>query len=80
MRKIRITLLRGVLQDATCLAYHWGPAGEISSAGTSGMYSNWSILQVNATVPSGLGPGPQPVVLKIGSNDNSRQAVVMWVY
>ena len=48
-------------------------------SGTIGTYSNWSILQVNATVPSGLASGPQPVVLTIGGNDNSRQSVVMWV-
>ena len=56
-----------------------GQPAKLLYPGTIGMYANWSILQVNATVPSGLGSGPQPVVLTIGGNDNSRQAVVMWV-
>ena len=43
------------------------------------MQSSWSVLQVNAVVPAGLGSGPQPVVLKIGANDNSAQAVSLWV-
>ncbi len=56
-----------------------GQPAKILYSGTIGAYSNWSILQVNATVPTGLASGPQPVVLTIGGNDNSRQAVVMWV-
>ena len=56
-----------------------GQPAKILYSGTIGTYSNWSILQVNATVPSGLGSGAQPVVLTIGGHDNSRQAVTMWV-
>jgi len=33
----------------------------------------WGVLQVNAYVPDGVGSGPQPIVLKIGENDNSAQ-------
>ncbi|PWU02011.1 MAG: hypothetical protein C5B51_21775, partial [Terriglobia bacterium] len=49
-------------------------------AGTLGAaLSSWSVLQVNAVVPSGVGSGPQPVVLKIGANDNAQQGVTVWV-
>ena len=56
-----------------------GQAAKILYAGTLGGYSNWSMLQVNAIVPPGLSPGPQPVVLKIGERDNADQGVVIWV-
>ena len=32
-----------------------------------------AMMQINAYVPQGLSPGPQPVVLKIGESDNSAQ-------
>ena len=35
------------------------------------------ILQVNATVPEGIGSGSQPIVLKVGDNDNSQQSVMI---
>jgi hypothetical protein len=35
------------------------------------------LLQVNAAVPAETGSGPQPVVLKIGANDNSQQKVTV---
>jgi len=38
-----------------------------------------SVLQVNAVVPSGLAPGPQPLVLTIGANNNSAQNVIVYV-
>jgi trimeric autotransporter adhesin len=48
-------------------------------AGTLAFQANWSVLQVNAVVPAAAGSGPQPVVLKIGANDNSQQKVTVWV-
>jgi uncharacterized protein (TIGR03437 family) len=49
-------------------------------AGTLGATLNsWSVLQVNAVVPDGVSPGNQPVVLKIGTNDNSQQKVTVAV-
>ena len=38
-----------------------------------------SLLQVNAVVPSGIGSGPQPVVLTIGASDNAKQGVTVAV-
>ena len=35
------------------------------------------MLQVNAVVPEGIGSGSQPIVLKIGDNDNSQQSVTI---
>jgi len=35
------------------------------------------MLQVNAVVPEGIGSGSQPIVLKIGDNDNSQQPVTI---
>ncbi len=37
------------------------------------------VLQVNAVIPAGLGPGDQPVVVKVGQNDNSAQNVTVAV-
>lgn len=37
------------------------------------------MLQVNAFVPSGIGTGPQPVVLTAGTNSNSQQQVTVAV-
>ncbi len=37
------------------------------------------MLQVNAIVPAGLKPGPQPVVLTAGTNNNSQQHVTVAV-
>jgi len=57
-----------------------GQPAQLLYAGTiGGMLSSWSVLQVNAVVPNGLSTGPQPVVLKIGGNDNSQQSVTVWV-
>ena len=36
-------------------------------------------LQVNAWVPQNAGTGEQPIVLKIGDNDNAAQKVTIWV-
>jgi uncharacterized protein (TIGR03437 family) len=52
-----------------------GQAAKLVYAGPMGGLSSWSVLQVNAVVPDGLSPGDQPVVLKIGTNDNSQQKV-----
>jgi uncharacterized protein (TIGR03437 family) len=37
------------------------------------------MLQVTAEIPVGVGSGAQPVVLKIGENDNAAQNVTVWV-
>ena len=37
------------------------------------------ILQVNAIVPEGVSAGEQPIVLKIGENDNSSQKATLFV-
>jgi uncharacterized protein (TIGR03437 family) len=37
----------------------------------------WGLLQVNAVIPDGVPPGPQPVVLKVGDTDNSQQKVTI---
>jgi len=56
-----------------------GQSAKVLYSGTiGGMLSSWSVLQVNAVVPAGLASGPQPVVLKIGANDNSQQQVTVW--
>jgi len=53
-----------------------GQPAKVVYAGTlGGTLNSWSVLQVNAVVPDGVSPGDQPVVLKIGTNDNSHQKV-----
>lgn len=42
-------------------------------------YQVWGILQVNALVPTGLGSGPQPVVLTIGQNSTASQQATVCV-
>jgi trimeric autotransporter adhesin len=37
------------------------------------------MLQINAIVPTGIGSGPQPLVLTIGQNNNSQQQVTVAV-
>jgi uncharacterized protein (TIGR03437 family) len=37
------------------------------------------MLQVTAEIPEGIGSGAQPVVLKVGQNDNAQQNVTVWV-
>lgn len=37
------------------------------------------MLQIDAAVPEGIGPGAQPIVLKIGDYDNSQQNTTVWV-
>jgi uncharacterized protein (TIGR03437 family) len=55
-----------------------GQPAKVLYAGTMGEQSSWSVLQVNAIMPAGLGSGPQQVVLKIGADDNSQQNVTVW--
>lgn len=52
-----------------------GVAAQILYAGPPGGQQQlpWGYVQVNAVVPEGVGSGPQPLVLKIGSNDSSAQ-------
>lgn len=45
----------------------------------SAPYQSQSMLQINAFVPEGLGPGPQPVVLNIGGADNAAQMATIAV-
>jgi uncharacterized protein (TIGR03437 family) len=54
-----------------------GQPAKILYAGTVGYQEKWSLLQVNAVVPDGVGSGPQQLVLKIGQNDNSQQKVTI---
>jgi uncharacterized protein (TIGR03437 family) len=37
------------------------------------------LLQINALVPAGIGPGPQPIVLTVGQNNNAQQQVTVAV-
>jgi trimeric autotransporter adhesin len=56
-----------------------GQPAKLLYAGLQGTQATWSVLQVNAVVPDGVGSGPQPVLLKIGANDISQQNVTVWV-
>ena len=57
-----------------------GEPTKIVYAGTLGArLSSWSVLQINAVVPDGLSPGDEPLVLKIGANDNTAQKVTIAV-
>jgi len=38
----------------------------------------FGMLLVSAEVPEGLTPGAQPLVLKVGENDNSSRGVTVW--
>lgn len=55
-----------------------GQPAQIYYAGAA-PYEVWGMLQVTAFVPNGLAPGAQPLVLKIGQNDNSAQGVTVAV-
>jgi len=53
-----------------------GKPATVFYAGTA-LYEPWSLLQINAYVPNDAPSGQQPVVLKIGQNDNSQQGVTI---
>jgi uncharacterized protein (TIGR03437 family) len=53
-----------------------GEPAQILYTGSS-PFQPWSLLQINAVVPSDTGSGQQPVVLTVGPNDNSQQKVTM---
>lgn len=53
------------------------PAQITYAGGAPGFVSG--LLQVNAVIPAGLASGPQPVVVTIGQNSNSRQQVTVAV-
>jgi uncharacterized protein (TIGR03437 family) len=54
------------------------PATSIAYAGEApGLVCG--VIQVNATIPPGVGAGPQPVVLTIGSASNTGQAITVAV-
>ena len=55
-----------------------GQPARISYAGVAPFEVN-GMLQVNAVVPTGIGSGPQPVVLTIGANNNASQQVTVAV-
>jgi uncharacterized protein (TIGR03437 family) len=52
------------------------PATDIEYAGEApGLVCG--VIQINATIPSSVGAGPQPVVLTIGAASNSGQAITV---
>lgn len=53
-----------------------GKPAKILFAGAA-PYEVAGMLQINATVPNGIGSGPQPVVLTIGDNNNAAQQVTV---
>ncbi len=53
-----------------------GKPATVFYAGTA-LYLPWSLLQINAYVPDDAPSGQQPVVLKVGQNDNSQQGVTV---
>ena len=55
-----------------------GQPAELYYVGTS-PYQLWGTVQVTAFVPTNIGSGEQPVVLKVGNNDNAQQKVTMVV-
>ena len=55
-----------------------GQPATIYYAGTS-PYQLWGLLQLTAYVPTNIDSGPQPVILKIGDNDNAQQKVTVEV-
>jgi|SRR5271166_332925 len=55
-----------------------GKTATVFYAGTA-LYEPWSLLQINAYVPTDAPSGQQPVVLKVGQYDNSQQNVTMAV-
>ena len=55
-----------------------GQAARVVSATAQPMRVS-GMLQVTAEIPEGVGSGLQPVVLKIGDNDNAQQNVTVWV-
>jgi len=55
-----------------------GQPAQILYAGAA-PYIVSGVMQVNAVVPDGIGSGPQPIVLTIGSNNNSQQNVTVVV-
>ena len=55
-----------------------GQPATIYYSGTS-PFQLWGLLQVIAYVPTNIGSGDQPVVLKVGDNDNTAQNVTIAV-
>lgn len=55
-----------------------GKPAQINYAGAA-PFEVAGMLQINAVVPQGIGSGAQPVVIKIGNNDNSAQQVTVAV-
>ncbi|MEK7408933.1 MAG: IPT/TIG domain-containing protein [Acidobacteriota bacterium] len=54
-----------------------GQPARVLYGGTVAYQEVWALLQVNAVVPDGVGSGPQPLVLRIGQNDNAQQNVTI---
>ncbi len=55
-------------QPATPITYAGEAPGEVCG-----------VIQIDATVPTNIGSGPQPVVLTIGTNTNSQQSITVAV-
>ncbi|MCW5982954.1 MAG: IPT/TIG domain-containing protein [Bryobacteraceae bacterium] len=53
------------------------PANVVRAAAQRNRVSG--MLEVTTEVPAGIGAGAQPIVLKVGENDNARQNVTVWV-
>ena len=56
-----------------------GIPAQVQYAGVTPYFIFVGLLQVNAVVPAGLSPGPQPLVLTIGENSNAQQQVTVAV-
>ena len=54
-----------------------GLPARVIYAGPPGGQLPWSRLQINVIVPEGAASGPQPLVIKVGPNDSSRQQVTI---
>ena len=57
---------------------HRGQPARVVSATAQPMRVS-GMLQVTAEIPEGIGSGAQPLLLKIGDNDNAQQNVTVWV-
>jgi uncharacterized protein (TIGR03437 family) len=53
-----------------------GQPAQVYYAG-SAPYQPWAMIQLIVLVPSGIGTGPQPLVLTIGNNDNTQQKLTV---
>jgi uncharacterized protein (TIGR03437 family) len=54
-----------------------GRPAQVIYAGTVGFQNLWGLVQVNGVVPEGVGPGLQPLVVRIGGYDNAAQGATI---